>query len=126
MFSCCDTNEGGNDSESNTLDLHETATLTGALLSLIHERPRVPVILQRSDPADGLLPKIVYDPSTVIPFPILSSLFSLVDKYGLSERITDTLKTHLLAHAPNHPLQVYGLALSLGLNDTASKSTQYM
>ncbi|KAG7099483.1 hypothetical protein E1B28_001330 [Marasmius oreades] len=123
MFCCVDNSDGDNE---NILDLHENATLTVALLSLVHQPPRLPVVLYTSDPVDGLLPKIVYDPSTVIPFPVLSSLFSLADKYALSETIAESLKAHLLAHAPTAPLQVYCLALSLELNDLASKATQYL
>ncbi|KAK7058285.1 hypothetical protein VNI00_001916 [Paramarasmius palmivorus] len=119
MFSCC------NDEEK-LLDLHECPTTTATLLALIHQPPSLPVALRESDPADGLIPKVVHDPTTVIPLPILPSLFALADKYSLSDTIIQSLRGHLLANAPNDPLHVYGLALSLELEGVASKATQYL
>ncbi|ESK98463.1 hypothetical protein Moror_213 [Moniliophthora roreri MCA 2997] len=119
MFCCCsDTDK--------SMDLHENATTTGALLALIHRPPSQPVISHQSDPANGLLPKVIHDPATVIPLPILPSLFALADKYSLSETITQSLREHLLAHAPNDPLRVYGLAVSFNLTSIASKASQYL
>lgn len=123
MFICCD------QLSNETLNLHEPAQALSALLQLLHYHP-APIVDSQSDilSADSgdedvndtsfnrekFMPRIPsYDYKTVIPLPVLQpALFDLVDKYGLSIDIFKALCSHLVAHAPTHPLRVYGFAAS--------------
>lgn len=125
MFICCERPSDAFIDE--TLDLHEPAQALSALLQLLHHHPTPPVESEAPSTDSGddsaanikfnreqFLPRIPsYDSSTVIPLPVLQPmLFDLVDKYGLSIEIFKVLCSHLLAHAPTHPLRVYGFAAS--------------
>ncbi|KAE9410787.1 hypothetical protein BT96DRAFT_804483 [Gymnopus androsaceus JB14] len=118
MFTCC-----GGDSEE-ILDLQESADTLSSLLNLLHDPPPPPVQFRRDQ--SNLLPKVWYDPKTVIPLPLLPRLFELADKYALSDSVVEVLALHLLAHGPDEPLEVYTLALSRGLHSVACKTTQYL
>lgn len=135
MFSCCDASpsDEGLATKENQVDLHESAGVVIALLRLLHDPPAPPTLEQSIDESEetqlsSQSPKIKrYDPSTVIPLPVLLSLlYGLVDKYGLPPSTAESLNEHLLAHAPTHPLRVYGFATSLGLDKIASEASQYM
>ncbi|KAJ8518706.1 hypothetical protein ONZ45_g4221 [Pleurotus djamor] len=67
-----------------------------------------------------------YIPETIIPWPLLPSLLRLADKYILSEDLTASLHSHLLAHAPIHPMEVYGYAWRHGLMRIAAKSSRFI
>ncbi|TFK41355.1 hypothetical protein BDQ12DRAFT_437031 [Crucibulum laeve] len=134
MFSCCEanaTNAATPAATDDTLDLHESSPILTVLLRLLHDPPAPPVrILDDESELRKIvlqLPKIRYDPMTVIPLPLLVSLlFELVDKYALSESVTETLREQLLANVPTHPLQVYGFATLHGMDRIASEATQYL
>jgi hypothetical protein len=122
MFFCCE--QPADALSDDTLDLDETAQSLSALLHLLHFHPEAPIptetTLGHESTAnskfnrDHFLPRIPsYDRSTVTPLPVLQPmLFDLVDKYGLSIEVFKVLCLHLLAHAPSHPLRVYGFAAS--------------
>jgi hypothetical protein len=116
MFSCCDGSES-------KLELHEKSGELAALLRLLHDTPQPPAELPRANEFESLQ----YDPSTIIPLPLLKSLLSVTaDKYALDPEIVRVLKAHLIAHAPVHGLDVYGFASSHGLEREAYKASQYV
>jgi len=127
MFSCCDTGTG---TENQQLDLHEPSGSLSALFRLLHDPPDPPVQFQRAPMAEKMntqLP-IRYDLSTAIPLPVLRLLLNLADKYALSDvSVLESLRAHLLAHAPTDALTVYGLSLTLGdMPYVVAESSQYI
>ncbi|KAG6866815.1 hypothetical protein C0991_008751 [Blastosporella zonata] len=97
------------DQPEELVDIHETSAVLIALLRLLHYPPAPPVALLTEESDKKVLspqfPKKVYDPSTVIPLPLL---------------------LHLLAHAPEFPLPVYGFATVHSLDYVASEASQYL
>src|SRR6266545_1789439 len=121
MFACCDANEPS--SRESVLELHEKSGDLAALLRLLHDPPSLPVELPRESKFDPLQ----YDPTTIIPLPLLKPLLSVIaDKYALDQKIVRALRAHLEAHAPAHGLEVYGFASQLGLEWEASTASQYI
>ena len=114
MFACCNT-----DTTEQVLDLQESSENLVILLRLLHEPPCPPT----QKPAKDI---VEYDPTTVIPFPLLSVLLELADKYALHDTVTECLKAHLVAHAVAHPLEVYSFATLHGMNGVASYASQYV
>ncbi|KAG6869192.1 hypothetical protein C0993_012291 [Termitomyces sp. T159_Od127] len=119
------------DQHEESVDLYETSTVLACLLRLLHHPPAPPVPLSPEKDAQQMLlshklPKRNYDPSTVIPFPILPLLYGLADKYAISDSITKTLDDHLLAHVHTFALPVYGFATVNGLDNVASEASQYL
>lgn len=117
--------------DQTVVDLHETSGILVALLRLIHSPPQLPKLeagdeLSEEEQMSSKLPHKVYDPATVIPLPLLSILYNLVDKYALSESIAEMLEEHLIAHAPYYPLPVYAFAVANGMVHVAAKSSQYL
>ena len=130
MFACCNTDT------DQVLDLQESSGNLVVLLRLLHDPPSPPSQKPKEDkdkfdpiytfdPFDTFDP-IEYDPTTVIPLPLLSTLFELVDKYALHDTLTECLKAHLIAHAVAHPLEVYGFATLHGMDQVASHTSQYV
>jgi hypothetical protein len=127
MFACCTA-----DTEQ-VLDLQESSGNLVVLLRMLHEPPSSPSqkptdkfdSIDTFDPFDTFDP-IEYDPTTVIPLPLLSTLFELADKYGLHDTVTKCLKAHLIAHAVAYPLEVYGFATLHGMEKIASHTSQYV
>ncbi|KAF8971534.1 hypothetical protein BDZ97DRAFT_1651201 [Flammula alnicola] len=120
MFTSCDPGKSEGDED---LELHERSGELEALLRLLHNPPPPPTEL----PAEDKFRIIRYDPTTVIPLPLLLSLFfRLADKYALADSITDALRVHLLANAPGHGLEVYGFATLHNMEWEASAASQYV
>jgi len=130
MFICCD------QLNNETLNLHEPAQALSALLHLLHYHPAPTVVSQYAGSEDEdvndtsfnrerFMPRIPsYDCKTVIPLPVLQpTLFDLVDKYGLSIDIFRVLCSHFEAHAPTHPLRVYGFAASFEFHHYRRRGT---
>ncbi|KAF7339961.1 Ras protein [Mycena venus] len=129
MFSCCDTPSAGEE-KPQVLDLQEPESTLHALLRLLHDPLDPPVQFQREPGAEKFstqLP-IRYDLSTAIPLPVLRLLLYLADKYALSDlTVLESLRAHLLAHAPTDALTVYGLSLTLGdMPHVVAESSQYI
>ena len=115
MFTCCTA-----DMEQ-VLDLQESSGNLVVLLRLLHEPPSPP----SQKPTEKFDP-IEYDPITVIPLPLLSTLFQLADKYALHDTVTKCLMAHLIAHAVDYPLEVYGFATLHGMEKIASHTSQFV
>jgi len=102
------------------------------LLRLLHNPPSPPLLLKsKKEYSDSSFmtsrrPSDVYDPATVIPFPILVQILELADKYALDRTIMETLCRHLLVYAETYPLQIYGYATDHGLDKIAAKASQYL
>lgn len=128
MFYCCDAEDAPvmiTKSTDEVLELRETAATLTALLRLLHFPPSPPAASEAvADPVTDRYRG--YDPATIIPLPLLPLLLELVDKYALPESISQSLGTHLLAHAPMAPVRVYGLALLYNMSTVASEASQYL
>ncbi|KAJ7770781.1 hypothetical protein DFH07DRAFT_735386 [Mycena maculata] len=128
MFECCDRSENR---EDQVLDLHEPESTLSALLRLLHSPPAPPVQFLREPIGEKVITQlpIRYDLTTAIPLPVLRLLFYLTDKYALLN-VLDSLKAHLLAHAPTDGLTVYAYGLSLSalgdMSYVASEASQYI
>jgi len=119
MFACCETNSG---SES-MLELHERSGELAALLRLLHDTPLPPAVQPREKKSESLQ----FNPSTIIPLPLLKSLLSVTaDKYALDLEIVRVLKAHLDAHARTDGLDVYGFASLHSLEWEACTASQYV
>jgi hypothetical protein len=124
MFSCCSATD-----ENGSLDLEESSEMLTALLRLLHTPPPLPSRIPHSEEQDKMTTQIrvrEYEPTSVIPLPMLPTLFMLGDKYLLADSIIDSLNEHLLANASISPLQVYGLATQYGLDSIASAASKYL
>lgn len=84
------------------------APCSDASLQLLHNPPPPPVAI------------------SVIPLPLLSTMFELADKYVIDSPLVESLKVHLEAHAPAHPLQVYSFATLHDMDRIASEASQYV
>ncbi|KAJ7655151.1 hypothetical protein DFH06DRAFT_492205 [Mycena polygramma] len=127
MFSCCDAS--ADDTNPQMLDLHESESTLSALLRLLHSPPDPPFQYPRDpirEKVNTQLP-IQYDLDTAIPLPVLRLLFYLADKYALLPTVMESLRAHLLAHAPTDALTIYGMSLTLGdMSYVVSESSQYI
>ncbi|KDQ54744.1 hypothetical protein JAAARDRAFT_37846 [Jaapia argillacea MUCL 33604] len=124
MFSVCEKGGVGDPTQGGVLDLLEPAEVLSILLTLLHFPPK-PYIPDPS--ADVYSTKIVCIPAEkAIPLPLLPRLFTLADKYTLSESLVESLRTHLAAHASTFPLQVYGHSVALGLDALAESTSIYL
>ncbi|KAF8649786.1 hypothetical protein AX16_005552 [Volvariella volvacea WC 439] len=154
MFSCCDESTNSNQ----VLDLPESAGSLSVLLQLLHTPPLPPRPLpdssgnasvagpddnphqqttdSQSDYQARTKPK-GYDPSTIIPFPLLKLFLQLADKYEIESSTLDVLASHLMVYAiapglaqPNlsqvDALDVYALATTYGMDAVASKASQHV
>ncbi|KAL0950853.1 hypothetical protein HGRIS_007611 [Hohenbuehelia grisea] len=128
MFAFCDTDSQNSD---NAVDLDEKADTLRILFRLLHDPPPPPVRLaeynvEYEEKFKTQIRTRKYEPDTVIPWPLLPSLFTLADKYSLSRNVDDSLQAHLTANAPLYPLEIYGFACSNGLTPVAITASQYL
>lgn len=108
MFALCAPCSDASPGAEENLDLHEKAGILEVLLQLLHNPPPPPVAI------------------SVIPLPLLSTMFELADKYVIDSPLVESLKVHLEAHAPAHPLQVYSFATLHDMDRIASEASQYV
>jgi hypothetical protein len=110
------------------MDLPETADTLSILFRLLHEPPpvfqRVKPTPAKASTEDPL--REAPDMSTVIPLPLIPIALNLADKYCLSLEAITALHSHIGAHVTTEPLKVYGMAISLGLDELASEASEYL
>ncbi|KAJ7597695.1 hypothetical protein C8J56DRAFT_326419 [Mycena floridula] len=108
------------------VDVDEDTSSLNILLNLLHVPPKPPVPLPRiaDEPIDGRIKS--FDPSSMIPLPLLDLMLSLADKYILPESTKSCLEEHLSAYASQEPLRVYQLANWHNLDSAASKASQFL
>ncbi|KAJ7071529.1 hypothetical protein C8F01DRAFT_974322 [Mycena amicta] len=125
MFACCDAS--ADDSFNEVLVSEKEAELS-ILLRLLHTPPEAPVrfvLHPRSEKVKTHLP-VRYDSTTTIPLPVLRLILSLADKYAVESHLLKILEQHLVAHAPEHALEVYSLALNFEMPMVATEASQYI
>jgi len=103
MFSICTT------SDNPTIDLLESSDTLVQLLQFIHYPPN-PYSAEDSP----------------LSVDTISSLLTLADKYQFKTHFLDTIHTHLSAHIPWFPMQVYVLATRYDIPDMADQATAYL
>lgn len=110
------------------MDLPETADTLSILFQLLHQPPavfqRVKPTPAKASTTDPL--KETPDMSTVIPLPVIPIALDVADKYILSPAVVAALHSHIGAHVTTEPLKVYGMAVSLGLDDLASEASEFL
>ncbi|KAF9014971.1 hypothetical protein BDQ17DRAFT_1340266 [Cyathus striatus] len=132
MFTVCETGPPApRKVDDQVLELHEPGNILAALIRILHDPPIPPIPIPTDDIQDDRfrvkVPKVQYIPETVIPLPLLVSLFfNLVDKYELPDSVSDILCVHLTAHAHVHPLRVYSFACMHALDKVAASASQYL
>jgi hypothetical protein len=135
MFACCDMGymaDLSNDKDpGQVLDLDEPSDVLEILLHILHSPPPPPAVYlsdtqAREEKHETEICTRRHVPSSIIPLPLLQQLFHLADKYILSEAITQSLRAHLQAHAPTHPLRVYGFATERGWDSIAAEASKFL
>lgn len=126
MFALCAPRSGASPGPEENLDLHEKAGILEVLLQLLQNPPPPPVAISSDEKFSTRLPKVRFESHTVIPLPLLSTMFELADKYVIDISLVESLKVHLKAHAPAHPLQVYSFATLHSMDALASEASQYV
>lgn len=127
MFSCCDAGYVLHDfdPDGRMLELNEPTVALDALFKLLHSPPEP--FKAESPPEGADFTRVVETiPKATVPYPLLPALFKLADKYALSKRIVHSLHTHLASYASERPLQVYGQAVILGLDEVAAKASEHL
>jgi hypothetical protein len=122
MFASCDPEAPVGD-RGEDLALHETSGELATLLRLLHDPPAPPAELPPTDK----FRIVCYDPATVLPLPLLLSVFfRLADKYAVVESISSVLRVHLVANAPANGLEVYSFASRHDMDWEANAASQYV
>ncbi|KAI6045043.1 hypothetical protein EDC04DRAFT_2865519 [Pisolithus marmoratus] len=137
MFALCDQGIASTDvvktllADSCYVELDEPAQALTTLLELLRQPPHPPLLsLPNCVSAQERWIKLPfsqrYEHDSVIPFPLLPGMILLADKYSLSEPLTRSLRSHLVANAFLHPLKVYGFATANGFEDVAAEASTYL
>jgi hypothetical protein len=121
MFSDCADQE-------QIMDVPEKSSNLNILFRLLHEPPQLFAPIKPTPAkAFGVNPPVyVPDMSTVVPLPLIPLALTLADKYILHSSVLKALHSHIGAHVTTQPLEVYGLATSLGLDELASDASEYL
>nr|GAT49725.1 predicted protein [Mycena chlorophos] len=121
MFASCDA------TGPQTVDLCETEAELTILFRLLHTPPDPPlayVLQPRQEKVKTHLP-LRYD--SAIPLPVLRLIFvRLADKYAVEKSVLQHLDLHLIAHAPDHALEVYSLACRFEMPRVVNEASQYV
>ncbi|KAF8610793.1 hypothetical protein BDV93DRAFT_517890 [Ceratobasidium sp. AG-I] len=112
--------------ELRTVEIKERHDLLVLLVNLLEAPPENPPPTVNNQGPSSAIPLEGEPPQSVLPWPLLTTLLDLADKYDLSENIVSILHTHLQSHAPSYPLQVYGLATRLELSEISSLASSFL
>jgi hypothetical protein len=128
MFQCCDSGyvRDDLDEDARILYLHESASSLSLLFQLLHRPPEPYLATEAPDSEADYVHIRQTIPVSVIPFPLLPTLFALADKYAVTPSIWDVCHSHLSAYASTYPLRVYGMAVGMGLNHIAARASKYL
>jgi len=129
MFDCCDSGfiMSMADNMDRVLDLDEPAEVLNILLSLLHTPPPPPECKQNAQAANAsTITSVAFDPASVIPFPLLSRMLQLADKYAFSENLQGSLLAHMSSYVSTHPLQVYAFASEHDLQHIAVEASKHL
>jgi hypothetical protein len=110
------------------MDVPEKSSNLNILFRLLHDPPQLFTPIKPTPAkAFGVNPPVdVPDMSTVVPLPLIPLALTLADKYILHSSVLKALHSHIGAHVTTQPLEVYGLATSLGLDELASDASEYL
>ncbi|KAI6133260.1 hypothetical protein EDD16DRAFT_13316 [Pisolithus croceorrhizus] len=136
MFAVCNQGSASADgvktlADSCYVELDEPAQALKTLLELLRQPPPPPLLYMPDRmSAQECWMKLPfsqrYEHDSVIPFPLLPGMIRLSDKYGLSDPLVRSLRSHLVANAFLHPLKVYGFARANGFEDVAVEASTYL
>lgn len=128
MFAICDPQALGERTlNKEVLDLDEPADTLNTLLCLLHTPPDPPEkSLVEVGKRPGIIEPDLYEPGSVIPFPLLPHMLLLADKYLLSENTHRSLIAHVKSQVAAYPLKVYGFAIERGLQSLAADASKYL
>lgn len=65
-------------------------------------------------------------PGNVLPWPLVTTLLDVADKYDFSDNTLALLHAHLRSHVSSYPLPVYALASRLELSSIASHASSFL
>lgn len=102
----------------NIVDIYDSANDISLLVRFLHEPPAAHSTKTKASATAPIVP--------IIPFPILSRLLDLGDKYVLSDQLVNILHSHLAAHVATEPLFVYGRATQYGLPEIADEASTHL
>lgn len=112
--------------ELRAAEINERHDLLVLLVNLLETPPEHPPPTVNEQIPSSAVPLEGEPPRSVLPWPLLTTLLDLADKYDLSENIVAVLHAHLQSHAPSYPLQVYSLATRLELSEIASLASSFL
>lgn len=112
--------------ELRTVEVNERPELLVLLVNLLENPPEHPPPTVNDRVPSSAVPLEGEPPRSILPWPLITTLLDLADKYDLSNSIVEVLHGHLRSHAPSYPLQVYGLATTLELSEIASLASSFL
>ncbi|KAH7883810.1 hypothetical protein F5I97DRAFT_1596380 [Phlebopus sp. FC_14] len=127
MFSYCDQGfmlvaRGSTDA----LELDEPTESLQTLLYLLHSPPAPPSLSLTAHERRRRGSPVSKYGGSIIPYPLLPEMLRLADKYVLSDPLTRSLHSHLLANASISPLKVYSFALANRFQDVVAEASAYL
>lgn len=102
---------------------HEVLVL---LINFLETPPAFPPSYVNNAMPSSPVPRDNDSPGQVLPWPLLTTLLDLADKYEFSDNTLALLHAHLQSHASSYPLQVYALASRLELGAIASLASSFL
>jgi hypothetical protein len=107
------------------IELNERHEILVLLVNLLETPPQSPPSTV-NDLVPSSVPLDSDPPRNVLPWPLITTLLDVADKYDFSDNILVLLHAHLRSHASSYPLQVYALASRLELSSIASHTSSFL
>ncbi|KAJ1309657.1 hypothetical protein OPQ81_006424 [Rhizoctonia solani] len=108
------------------VEVDERYEILALLVNLLERPPQLPPATVTSYAPSSAIPSVEDPPSSILPWPLVTTLLDVADKYDFSDDILALLHAHLRVHASSHPLPVYALASRLGLSAIASHASSFL